>query len=223
MKFVNFSRARHVDQNGAVLSIIAGNIVAVATALMFDWSLAGLAAPFWLQSVIIGYYAHQRILALNAFSTQNYRIGGQRPSATEATKRFTAKYFALHYGSIHAFYLLFLFGLGLDQAVMEAGALDLIAVFGLGASFWLSHKKAHKQDVAADPTRTPNIGLPVLLPYLRVIPMHMVIAVGFLYGLTDAIIVFGVLKTIADVAAHLLERRIMRSAPGAPPATGDTA
>ena len=45
-------------------------------------------------------------------------------------------------------------------------------------------------------------------PYLRIVPMHLTIIFGGLMAHTNAgLLLFGVLKTVADVAMHAVEHR----------------
>jgi len=55
--------------------------------------------------------------------------------------------------------------------------------------------------------RVPNIGTMMFFPYLRIIPMHLTIIFGSDYakGSSGALILFLVLKTIADLIMHMIE------------------
>ena len=87
-------------------------------------------------------------------------------------------------------------------------ALDL----GLAAcaiAFVLNHLYSYRYHRALDRQGTPNIGTMMFTPYVRIIPMHLTIVFGvFALGATG-ILLFGVLKTLADVGMHILEHRVL--------------
>jgi hypothetical protein len=48
-------------------------------------------------------------------------------------------------------------------------------------------------------------------PYLRILPMHLTIVIGALFINSAAgMIMFGILKTLADLAMHLIEHAQLR-------------
>src|SRR5207249_7928091 len=99
------SRRMKNDPSG-VLAVVATNLVAIAIAWWQHWPLVTLLWPYWMQSVIIGWYSRQRILALREFSLEG--TSGFDHGSPEATKRRTARFFTLHYGVFHLIYALFL-------------------------------------------------------------------------------------------------------------------
>lgn len=215
----------------ASLPIFLSNALALAVAAWEQWPLVMLLWPYWCQSVIIGWFARKRILALGRYSTAGFTVNGRNVAATPDTQRRVAWFFALHYGLFHLIYALFLCVFTVitlaaqfaPEAVPElpfGGRLqwhDPLLVAGLAVSFWFSHRKSHREHVAADLARTPNLGTLMFMPYLRVLPMHMTILLGMALGHTASLLLFGVLKTAADVGMHLLEHRwLQRGAQGAP-------
>lgn len=52
----------------ALWSIVASNVLAAVLAIVLDWDVVELLWPFWIQSVVIGYYARRRMLLLRQFS-----------------------------------------------------------------------------------------------------------------------------------------------------------
>jgi hypothetical protein len=93
--------------------------------------------------------------------------------------------------------------------------------------FWLctaalavNHYGSYRYNRDLDRQGTPNIGTLMFTPYLRVIPMHITILVGGLFADSGfALLLFGVLKTIADVGMHLIEHAQWRKVrAGAAPA-----
>jgi Family of unknown function (DUF6498) len=190
----------------AALGIVAANGLTLAMAVAFEWPLGSLLWPYWLQSLVIGFFARQRILALQRFSTEGFRINDRAVLPTPETRRSTANFFALHYGFFHVVYIVFLLALALPRAA------DLpwftVALVG----FVLSHQRSFRENVAQDLAGTPNIGTLMFLPYARIVPMHLVIVAGALWvarAAPLAVAAFVVVKTIADLAMHAVEHRVL--------------
>ena len=203
----------------AVYGILASNALTLGVALWQDWPLVLLLWPYWLQSVIIGWYARRRILALTRFSTEGFKMGGREVEANEQTKRSTANFFAIHYGFFHFGYFVFI---AVISAIGVFGRAPGLRDFGLiallGLAFWWTHRDSHRRNLAADVAGERNIGTLMFLPYLRVFPMHLTIILGgMLGGGAWALLLFTVLKTVADVLMHVVEHRWLQkeAAPGA--------
>lgn len=189
-------------------SLLVVNAAAVALALALDWPVATLLWPYWVQSVVIGWFSRKRILALGRFSTEGFTINDRAVSPTPATKRSTANFFAVHYGFFHLGYLVFLLG----QHTGQFRWWDWAGLVVLGISFAWNHRLSFQQNVEADRAGTPNIGTLMYLPYARIIPMHITIIAGGALGGDSALslLVFGALKTGADVLMHHVEHRVLQ-------------
>ncbi len=210
----------------ALKGILLANAATLALAWWQQWSLLELMWPYWMQSVIIGWYARQRILKLREFSTEGLRINDRAVSPTPETQRQVANFFALHYGFFHLGYLAFLVmfsatadGAGFVTVHHDSGGssevhighlhpLDYLAFALLVIGFWLSHRASHREHVAADLCGCPNLGTLMFLPYARVVPMHLTIILGVSMG-DSALWLFALLKTGADVLMHKVEHRIL--------------
>jgi hypothetical protein len=197
--------------------LLAGNALTLGLALWQGASVASLLWPFWFQSLVIGVFNFRRMRALRAFSTRGMSDGGgKRIPETEAGKRSTANFFLGHYGGFHVAYLLFLAALAWPQPHewrwMLPAMLALVLV----------QARVHRDQVAADATARPSLTLMMLAPYLRVLPMHLILIVGAVLVPTGAmaLMLTMVLKTLADLATHEIERRI--HAGSGTPASGRT-
>jgi hypothetical protein len=165
----------------------------------------------------IGWYSGRRILALERFSTENTE--GFTGGTDEEIKRRTAKFFAMHYGIFHLVYLLFMLSFvgagklpgGLQVAPITGNDVAWIAVASL--IFVLTHRASFRRNIEHDRHGRPNIGALMFLPYARVLPMHLAIILGLILGHAGAILLFGILKTIADVGMHWVEHRVLAANP----------
>lgn len=198
-----------------VTTIVLANLATLLAALIQGWGMGQLLWPFWAQSVIIGLYAMRR-LARAAGRDLRYPL-----------------FFLVHYGGFHCCYafLLLMLGRGADAQgfvpvnnensgeVMQLyvgtqGPLDVVLYLGLAVAFWLGHRASFRQHVDADLAGSPEPGKLMMLPYLRIVPMHLTLIFGVLLGGAGTVMFFMLLKTAADVALHHLEHRLLgRSSP----------
>src|SRR6186713_1846678 len=88
----------------ALLQVAAANAVATWWAVRSGWPPLMLAIPFWVQSLVIGWFYRQRILALQRFDTAGFEIDGRPVPQTAETRATTARFLAMHYGFFHAVY-----------------------------------------------------------------------------------------------------------------------
>jgi hypothetical protein len=213
----------------AVVGIVATNAVTLALAVWLEWSVLQLMWPFWMQSLIIGWYARRRILKLDGFCTDGLRINGRAVEPTPQTQRQIANFFALHFGFFHVVYLGFLvaFSTTADPAGLIAVAdssgtespvhvghvsgIDFIAYAVLALCFWQSHRASHREHVRADLGNRPKLGTLMLLPYARILPMHLTMIIAIPLG-GGAVWLFVLLKIAADVVMHKVEHRWLQAA-----------
>lgn len=189
-------------------NLLLSNAATLAAALVFHWSVGWLLWPYWIQSVIIGWYARKRMLTLDRFSTEGFTSNNQRVTEDDRGKRSTARFFVLHFGFFHVFYLLFL---GAMHAVTSWR--DVLVLFACGVSFVLSQRQTYAVQHAADLRGKPNLGTLMFTPYLRVVPMHLAIILGAGSDGAWALCLFTTLKTASDLLLDRIDRRIaVRSA-----------
>ncbi|MFN3984641.1 MAG: DUF6498-containing protein [Rhodocyclaceae bacterium] len=185
-------------------SLVAANAGTLVLAVVFGWDLGWLMWPYWIQSVVIGWYARTRMLSLRDFSTEGFTSNGKPVPETEAAKRSTANFFTFHYGFFHAGYLVFLLS---EHAV--GTPLQMLVLAACGLPFILSQRETYAAQHAADLRGRPNLGSLMFLPYLRVLPMHLgVIFAGAFDGGTSALILFVALKTLGDLGLDRADRAI---------------
>lgn len=204
----------------ALVAIVIGNVVTIAIAVWQQWSPLLMMWPYWIQSLAIGWYNARRMLALRRFSTAGLTKGKPMPE-NRGVQIATVVFFAVHYGFFHLGYLAFLAvftisslrggeAMGANAAPMSTE--DFLMALGLGLLFFWSHRTAYREQLHADLAGKPDLGTMMSLPYLRVIPMHVMVIFGAFFGGAGAgSVFFGVLKTIADVGMHHVEHRVLRA------------
>jgi len=188
--------------DGSVWSLVAANVLALGAAIYQDWSMTSLMLLYWGQSVVIGVANVFRMLALDRFSTENFTMNNRPVDPTPATKRQVAAFFSLHYGFFHAGYLVFLL------ADLRGGQPFPAWFWVCTAGFAANHLWSYRYNRDLDRQGTPNIGTLMFTPYIRIVPMHLTIIFGGLLAHTNAgLLLFGALKTVADVVMHAVEHR----------------
>jgi hypothetical protein len=176
-------------------------------AIIENWPLSALLWVYWAQSVTIGLLWFFKILNLKEFSTKDFRINDRSVKPTHKTKVSTARFFLFHYGFFHVGYFVFIKSRddSFDFWPMFLGITFLVASQCFSFFYnrkWLTSGK-------------PNIGSMMFFPYLRVVPMHLTIIIGSALaekfsgsvGKFAPLVLFMLLKTLADAAMHMVEAR----------------
>ena len=182
------------------LSLILSNLVTIVMAVAQGWNLGILMWIYWGQSIIIGVANFGRILSLEKFSTENFKINNQPVQPTRETQLKTAFFFLFHYGFFHVGYFVFL------KSDSSLGPVNSGLVLLCILTFLLNHAFSFFYNVKRDLTRVPNIGTMMFFPYARIIPLHLTIIFGsFLAPSGGRMIFFLLLKTAADLVMHMIE------------------
>lgn len=72
--------------------------------------------------------------------------------------------------------------------------------------FLTNHSFSFYKNLKKDTEKKQNIGRVMLFPYARILPMHIIIVMGLLINpTTNSILLFLILKTIADLIMHQKE------------------
>ncbi|MEX0910128.1 MAG: DUF6498-containing protein, partial [Candidatus Paceibacterota bacterium] len=112
-----------------------------------------------------------------------------------------AGFFFIHYGGFHLVYLIFLF------ALFPIGVSDFKAVIVLGFLFFVNHLVSYVVNYRQDQKNKKTMAHTMMLPYVRIIPMHAIVVIGSVVG--GGVVFFLILKTITDILSHEVEHRLM--------------
>lgn len=196
-----------VDASG-LRWLVAANLLTLALALWQGSSVAALLWPYWFQSLAIGWFNARRIRALGAFSTRGLSQAGRRVPETEATKRSTANFFLGHYGGFHLAYGLFLLAFAMPEPAEWRWILIAIP------TLVLAQARVHRAERATDARARPSLALMMVAPYVRAVPMHLILCVGAFVAPagTLALVLTGVIKTLGDIVTERAAQRILTSA-----------
>jgi hypothetical protein len=149
---------------------------------------------YWLQSVLIGLFNFFELLSVNNPDSTSLSLNSQ--PVTKGSMGCAAWFFLLHYGFFHFVYAIFLL---VDKSSGVNGKLLLITagIFVAESTIQLIRKRNSLQ------TEKVNVGKMFFTPYLRIVPMHLMILVPSFLGITASVL-FLVLKTVADAGMYLL-------------------
>lgn len=181
--------------NLSTVSLFISNLVIISLAVLQKWDVSEVLWVYWMQSVIIGLFQFFRILSLKKFSTEKFTINNQSVLPSPKTKTFTAIFFAFHYGFFHFIYAIFLFNFFTKQP------LDFIYISIGGLIFFLNHTFSYFHNKLTDEQKTQNIGQLMFTPYVRIVPMHLIIVFCAILG-QSTLLIFLILKTLTDLIMH---------------------
>ena len=185
--------------NPSLLLLLAGNIYCIWYYEKHPNGFATIVWIYWFQSIIIGMFNFLDLLTIKNYDGNNFTLNDQ--PVTTKNKGCAAWFFLFHYGTFHFAYGIFLlvaYGIGsVSKMVFLLG----IATFFLEAILNFIRQKQMERSI------TFQIGTLFFLPYLRIIPMHLMILLPSFLGWTPSML-FLVLKMGADVLAFLVYTHI---------------
>ncbi len=191
--------------DSSLISLIAVNLFFGAYFIYEGGQIGTLLWVYWTQSVIIGIINFFRILIHKNFSVQKPKTQEETITQVQSSNIFIAFFFLFHYGFFHLVYFIFLIAL-VPQ--------NLDAIIILGAAIYSANHVfsflVHYKQESLVPT---HIGTLMFFPYLRIVPMHLIIIFGGVFmaaGVANVFVItlFIILKTGADCVMHVIEHRI---------------
>lgn len=147
---------------------------------------------YWFQSIMLGFFTFILMMSVTFFQ------GKREP--TMKRDGCLPWFFAFHYGTFHLVYLIFL--VMRKDGPVDFGLLKITAAIILLSELMDFIRKWNP--VHSQPTDT---GVLMVLPYLRVVPMHLVI-LGAAFWAMSHVTIFLVVKTIADIVMYVVTNRI---------------
>ena len=190
--------------NPYLLMLLASNIYCIWYFNSHSNGFVTVVWIYWLQSIIIGFFNFIDLLTIKNYDTASFKVNNQ--PLNDKNKGCLPWFFLVHFGIFHFVYMVFIavqLGFGVDAGFLLIG----VAAFLLESlSSFIRRKQAEEQ-------MKFNIGTIFFLPYLRVIPMHLMI-MGSVFLSVQPSVIFLVLKTIADILSFMLYQRMWEKAGG---------
>lgn len=183
------------------ITLLVSNIIVIFLAIVQKWDVSEVLWVYWMQSVIIGFFQFLRILSLRNFSTENFTINNKPVLPTNGTKIFTAFFFLFHYGFFHLIYAILIFNF-----FIPGQPFDFTYIFLGGFIFFINHSFSYFHNRIKEAQKIQNLGQLMFSPYLRIIPMHLIIIFGTFFG-QASLTIFLTLKTLADLLMHIFKHR----------------
>jgi len=198
--------------DSSILLLVIANALSLAMAYAEGWGALQLMLIYWGQGVIIGAVNVLRIVTLRNYSTEGwFNHARDWEDRRPPTPGSAALIFAGHYG-------VFVIGIGSFLAFHMAtvhARLDARGFWICMLAFTVSHLWSFLRNFKRDRQGAPRLGDLMALPYLRVLPMHATILIGLVFlNSVGGLLLWGVLRTVADVAMHVVEHDRLRKSGG---------
>ena len=146
---------------------------------------------YWFQSVLIGIFNFMDMITLPKIQKGT----GEKIDYFFGSRGCSSLFFLFHYNAFHLAYAIFILanGKAIDSQFLLLG----ISAFTVNLLIqFVQHKKMQRNTAV-------NFSKMFFLPYLRIIPMHLMILAPIFLHLQPSIVFLG-LKTIADIAMYLI-------------------
>jgi hypothetical protein len=150
---------------------------------------------YWMQSILIGFFNFIDLMTVKNPDETSMKMNDQ--PVTKSNMGCAAWFFLFHFGFFHFVYAIFLLAGNLK------GANGKIILLTAGIFFAESTLQLLRRKRVANTIKV-NVGKMFMTPYLRIIPMHLMILAPAFLGITGGSILFLVLKTVADIGMYLL-------------------
>lgn len=188
-------------------ALLAANIVAAASALWLGMTIYELLIVYWVQNAAVGISHFIRILSLKRY-TATAMMTDRRDVPVPLSKQAAAWVFLLTYGFFNALYLVWIS----YQPWAGHSSEILLGQWLCGAVFALNHAYSLAHNIQGDREAMPDLRGLMVAPYVRTVPMHLILFVGTVPGGGAVVVaVFLLLKTLADVASHVAEHHMLRT------------
>ncbi len=190
---------KRLFSNPSILFLLAGNLYCIWYYENHPGSFATIVWIYWFQSIIIGFFNFLDLLTVKNFDSADFKMNDK--PVTTGNKGCAAWFFLFHFGFFHIGYGVFLLVtysiLTVDKVIWMLG----VATFLMESVFNFMRQKQIERTVKV------NLGIMFFMPYLRIIPMHLMILLPTFIGWTPSLL-FLVLKTVADILSYLLYHHI---------------
>jgi len=191
----------------SAVALILANLVPIAGAAFFGWSLSDVMVLYWAESAIIGFFNVLKIAVIGRWSAL-----------------FAGPFFLGHFGGFMAVHFLFIYTLFVKGVTGNDGGGDLAEVAALFAGLWpallalfISHGYSFFTNfLGRQEYRNRSVGDQMREPYTRVAFMHMVLIAGGGLSLalgdpTPVLLLVIIAKIWLDLRAHRKQRQGAKS------------
>jgi len=204
-----FSLLRHIWTDLSAWALVLTNIITIAFAFVGHWAFSTIIWVYWCQTLIIGFFAFLRAISITDISYPGVERIQLRFSLK--AKLRTGAFFLAHFTVVQGCLTLVLWGI-----IGPVTNVNGIILLSSSLLFFSNHLFSYVYNRKKERVVRKNIGITVLRPYLRLLPLFvaflfvgMIVASFYLIKeeqlVPVAFVVLFVFKTGADVTAHTLE------------------
>lgn len=155
---------------------------------------------YWIQSVLIGVFNFFDLLTVKHPDPDSMMVNGKPMPNNLASKGCMAFFFLFHYQFFHLVYAIFIVA-GVKGKIDFRFLLISIAALLLELTIGFIRNKAVQKNYLI------NYGQQFIMPYVRIIPMHLMILAPAFLGLSS-VHIFLILKTLADLGMYLFIQKL---------------
>jgi hypothetical protein len=191
----------------STLALITANLMPLLGVLAFNWNVTPIMIFYWAENLVVGFFNVLKMRRAQGSVAGSDTILNDRP-VQQTDRRAMIAFFVLHYGMFtlcHGIFVLVMFGAKFHGVFSELGLALLFLTVSHGVSYrrnFIGHGEYQR------------VAFTSLFwqPYQRVVVMHLTILLGGTWAQAKgspvyALLVLVILKTMIDLALHLLERR----------------
>jgi hypothetical protein len=195
---------KSIKNDWSLWLLLALNLYAIFHYMQHPESINTLMAIFWIQSAFIGLFTFIGMLAFTNRTNSGFTTT-EKPGIGGAG--CSAMFFAVHYGGFHLAYFFFVtYKLAGDKhADWQFIQLSFWAIL-FGSIMQFIQDKRHNHTAAVNPLTM------FIMPYARIVPMHLAILLPSFLHVKVGIVFLG-LKVLADVIMHMVYRNLLFSSP----------
>lgn len=182
--------------------LVLANLIPLAGALFYGWSVFEIVIVYWAENLIIGVYTLVRM----------FLAGGNSDPVSLVGKIFSSGFFAVHYGMfclVHGFFVFSLLG---DSSPRGPEVFGKGMVFALIALFVSHGFSLVKNYLLGGEFRTTKVQEQMFSPYPRIVVLHLAIlfgafAIQALGSPLPMLLILVAGKTVLDVFLHRWSHR----------------
>lgn len=203
----------------SIFALIAANLIIIAFTLIYKWDMFTVMWVYWTQSLIIGLFWVIRILTHRNLYWTGLSNGPASPVYMRTLFRFPAAlFFIFHYGWFHLLYSFFLrMHFAGESRPVPVKMIAFSACLFFAEELVSFLRRPPQQKIAGATFKKFMI-----FPYARIIPMHFTIIAAFIIELLretgvirdfseryrmSLLLLFLILKTMADVSMYVRQKR----------------
>ena len=195
----------------STLALLTANLMPLLGVLALNWSVAPIMIFYWSENLVVGFYNVLKMRrAQGSVEGSGTTLNGRPVHGTD--RKAMIFFFIVHYGIftlVHGLFIMVLFGARLRGVFSDLG----LALLFLAASHGVSYRRNF---IGRGEYQRVAFTTLFWQPYARVIIMHITILAGGAWAQAKgspvyALVVLVTLKTLIDLALHLLERRKFRT------------